>query len=247
MDSAAWSYHPDEAVNVAAAAITLPPKLDCVYFETSFFVDTEGSRKINVAAGEYVKIIALCQLNQSDQRDLSIVHSGHLAVVPEKGVKIPAADVETGKLRGVEGFLVESQAAEGLNGSPVFIRRPVRVRHARPTGDVMRRYMAPYLLGMVQSPWAAPADGTTATGPDIGDIRRIPPNLAIVVPAQRIMDVVSLSRQLEEGRTAPGERVVQVLNTPVSPSAAGGNPRHREDFARLLDRAVKKRPPPGDT
>ena len=201
---------------------------------SSYFVGAEGGRRLRIATGEAVKIISLLQLNQWDKRDLAIVHGGQLAVVPDKGIKIPISDPESGILYDFEGYLVEIQAFEGLNGAPVFIRRPVRVRHARPTGDVDKRYMALYLLGMIQSPWSAPA-----IGDDMGGKRRHPPNLAIVMPAQRILDVLSMSRRLEEGRSGPGDKATRA---PVSPPEVGENPRHREDFARLLERAIKKRP-----
>jgi hypothetical protein len=120
-----WYFHEDGAVDVAVAEYVPPQGHDCVYFPSDQFLTKERREGKNIGAGDLVQIVGLFRLLSGTNRNLPIVHTGHLALVPEEGETIPQE--HDGKIVDVEGYLVEAQTLQGLSGSPVFIRRTLPV------------------------------------------------------------------------------------------------------------------------
>ena len=67
VDGAAWSYHPNEAVNVAATAINLPPKFDCVYFETRYFVSYVRKLVTELSGGVFGYLDSVLERHSFDE------------------------------------------------------------------------------------------------------------------------------------------------------------------------------------
>jgi hypothetical protein len=121
--------------------------------------------------------------------------------------RVPVADWtdSSGKRRlFVEGYLVESQSLDGLSGSPVFVRPELNLNFSnslRPGPDNPMPETKPEIsavrnavkfLGLWQGAWDAPPDEVLAvqTGRDV----RVSVGMGIVVPYERIIDVLEMPR-----------------------------------------------------
>lgn len=91
-----------------------------------------------------------------------------------------------------------------------------------------------------------------------GDRLRIPNSMAIVVPAWEIGPLLNLPIFLDQrlGREAIMREKAKTENTadpesvveePSAPPSIDANPKHLEDFTRLVDVAARKRPRGGQT
>jgi hypothetical protein len=215
----------------------------------------------NVGIGALTYTVGLFRLLSGKQRNLPIVHSGSVAMLPSDEL-IPLkdwTDPEGKRTIFVDGYLVGSHGLSGLSGSPVFVRPEYDVDlnglFPRPAEISERefKFVAPRsslrLLGLWQGSWDAPPDEvmTTQTGRGV----TVSVGVGIVVPSERIVEVLDMP----ELKGPRDEYLASVAANPqsaaVSPAAASAppasdaNPTHREDFMRLVGAAARK-PPQAD-
>ena len=86
----------------------------------------------------------------------------------------------------VEGYLVEAQTLSGLSGSPVYVRRSIKVAATEVTGVEPLAYGAVFLLGMWIAAW---------------DINEVSVGMGVVVPADKILETLNHD-DLREMRSA---------------------------------------------
>jgi hypothetical protein len=118
-----------------------------------------------------------------------------------KDERIPVRDWrDPNRTLRIEGYLVETQAMQGLSGSPTFIRPTTRVsllpqnflvdpRSASPedySGAVPMQKL--FLLGLWTNSWDAPPDEVLAA--QTGTQNRVPVGIGIVVSAQKIVETL---------------------------------------------------------
>jgi hypothetical protein len=141
IEEAKWTFHPDQTVDVAVLHCGFPDWADCLPIPgmlltkptTDTSVPNYGGNKWgagddavllnnpNLGIGDIAYVVGLFHLLQGKKINLPIVHTGHVALLPEDE-KIPVQNSCTGKVDEVEGYLVEAQGLEGLSGAPVFAR-----------------------------------------------------------------------------------------------------------------------------
>lgn len=195
-----WFYHPTEKEQVdAAVTIFYPPdmrELDLFTVQGEMFADEKAIREADLGVGDEVFIAGLFSEVTETIRQYPIVRIGNLAMMP--GERIPFAD------KFLDAYLIESRSIGGLSGSPVFVRRTVRVEAGlefkpgfalnavnSPTPNIkgIERIILEgvgriYFLGSMIGHWGAPS----AFDP----IMREAVNMGIspVVPAHRILEII---------------------------------------------------------
>jgi hypothetical protein len=130
-----WQTHNNQTVDLAAMAFPggfNRAGFDCLYIPEWMFATTENVRGTEtdqdirgVGIGDFCYTIGLFRLVSGKKRNLPVVHFGTVAMMPSDDELIPVRGLPPEReLKMVEAYLVESQALEGLSGSPVFVRLP---------------------------------------------------------------------------------------------------------------------------
>jgi hypothetical protein len=122
-DDVKWRYHPDSSVDLAATFLFLPGDVfdhEYLDIEKSLVAPDVPPHK-NVECGDLVHIVGLFRLHHGKQRNVAMVHTGHIAMLPNENERLPIQDRQTGKVVEAVAYLAEVQTLEGLSGSPVFI------------------------------------------------------------------------------------------------------------------------------
>jgi len=117
--SAGWQFPDDETVDLAASLLNL----NNAAYDVVYLVLNEILAKHSIQCGDPISIVGLFRLHAGSQRNIPIVHTGNIALLPDPREKVPSKDRATGEMTEIEAYLVEAQTLEGLSGSPVW--RPV--------------------------------------------------------------------------------------------------------------------------
>jgi hypothetical protein len=219
-DQIKWHYHPNPTVDVAAIPFHLggAAPYDAIYLPDTILAsdallkhDEADEKSVSVIGiGDLTYTVGLFRLMSGEKRNLPIVHSGNIAMLPGDE-KIPLKDWQNPRATiFVEGYLIESQSLDGLSGSPVFVR-PTAVISTLPPGilpDLRGKSdedqaalfgMIPRgdlrVLGLWQGAWDAPPDDVLAI--QSGRPVRVSVGVGMVVPAQRIIETLALPEIME--------------------------------------------------
>jgi hypothetical protein len=212
-DGAHWAEHPDPAVDVALVPfhLSVGGGYDFRYLPFDRMAADELIERDEIGIGDLTYTVGLFRVMSGARRNLPVVHFGTISLMPGDE-QIPIRDWrDRGKILDVEGYLVETQALEGLSGSPVFVRVSVPIsllpsnmlvdpRSLNPDGTVPASYaaLAPrqdvFILGLWQGSWDVPAGQGIGSG-------RIPAGMGIVVPSRKIRETLDLEplRLMREG------------------------------------------------
>ncbi len=217
-DDVRWFEHPDPNVDVAVTpfAIAGGPGAPCdiMYLPDEMMATDAVVRHERLGAlgiGDFTYTIGLFRLMSGERRNLPIVHFGSVAMVPGDE-KIPVRDWrDKTKTLHIEGYLVETQAMQGLSGSPVFVRpttrfdlRPLITPNFQPDPRQPipgNHFMAVvpvervFLLGLWSGSWDAPPDEVLAV--QAGQQNRVPVGMGIVVSAQKIKETLDQEELIE--------------------------------------------------
>jgi hypothetical protein len=259
IEEASWAYHPDPTVDIAVANLSLSGKVfDIIYFplrDEKFF--GKGEDRIakyggpnEVLCGDPVSIIGLFRLHYGKQRNIPIVHTGHIAALPDAGERVPIKDAQGNKIEA-EAYLVEAQTLDGLSGSPVFTKESLVLKDlGTHHGEHPHTYGALVLLGLYVGSWDGYPGEILASDKGLrSDKIRVPVGMGVVVPVQKIIEVIrgdpGLNRYRKARISAVKAKAVESAATQdaafSAPPASDANPNHREDFMRLVGEAARKR------
>jgi hypothetical protein len=145
-----------------------------------------------IGPGDQCYAVGLFRLRAGKGRNLPIVHTGNLAMMPDDEL-IPCQDwSRPEKTRLVEGFLVEMTNLDGLSGSPVFIR-PLAfdfdpqelIPGPRFKTEATLSRANVQLLGIWQGSW----DGESAVK-DSRNRSRVPFGVGVVTPATKLLELL---------------------------------------------------------
>jgi hypothetical protein len=178
-----WHFHPDDSVDVAVFPMDYDLREVDYRFLTTSMMPTRSSRTIGI--GDRTYTIGLFIFMVGGKGNFPVVHSGSIAALAsDELIPVKAWD-ESGSRKMVVAHLVEQQSLGGLSGSPVFVRcsRTVDDNKAVALDNQL------YLLGMWQGAWEAPPDDVLALR--AGAQVRVPVGMGVVVPAGKIMEVLS--------------------------------------------------------
>lgn len=205
-----WYYHEDESVDLAMIPFWCPRQFDHIYIDGRRIVDDTVMRVEHIGIGDLTYVVGLFRLMHGSQRNLPIVHSGNIALLPGDE-RIPVRDWrDPANIRTMltEAYLVEGHGLQGLSGSPVFVRPSRKIRGAFPKDEwdtsmlVAGNKVA--LLGMWQGSWDAPPDEVMAA--EIPRGARVPVGLGVVVPATKIKEILDSEEVMEHRKTLKQER-----------------------------------------
>jgi hypothetical protein len=234
IDTIRWIYHPNDNVDVALIPLAMNEKVDWRTIPEDLILDEKRRETFSIGVGDEVQIVGLYRLLKGKKRNLPIVHTGHIAMMPGDE-PIPVRDTVTGELKYANGFLVEAQTFEGLSGSPVFARH---TWHSKKKEGVIYASGPAQLLGLWRSAWSAAPDEVLST--QRPDARKVPVGMGIVEPIDGIIETLELREMVEYREKCQREKDAE--NAATSESALptkDENPQHKEDFNSLLDAAVK--------
>lgn len=189
-----WYRHPTDT-SVDVAVLPWQPtleqgwQLDLVPIGTNDLFGTEENlRAADVGIGDDIFITGLFSRFIGNESNLPIIRMGSIALIPREPVSTKFGDMEA--------VLVEVRSIGGLSGSPVF------VYHFGPRIVKPETRGVFYLLGLVHGHWDMPTD---ASQDSAFDSERLNMGIAIVVPAQKIMEVINHPR-LQEFRAVVEKR-----------------------------------------
>ena len=249
VESASWQYHHSDNVDIAATDILLNAiEFDHLTLPLTKIVDRE-----NVACGQRIHIVGLFRLHFGNNRNVPIVHTGHIAALADPNELVPVRNPITRQTIFAELYLVEAQTLEGLSGSPVFIQEYKSFR--TPDGErVITGFGEVSLLGVYQSAWDARPGDILAADRNLSGNLRVPVGMGTVVPIERLVELIKENEVFKKYRSALKERALAERAATMDAGLLGAgteltgeNPDHREDFTRLVSAAAKKRPPADQT
>jgi hypothetical protein len=197
-----WAYHTDETVDVAVTPCFINQnEFDVVYYNLADLVRPSAA-PFRVQCGDPICIVGLFHWHSGSGRNTPIVHSGNIALLPDPMEKIPIKDRIAGQFQKVEAYLVEAQTFEGLSGAPVFQREMVAMRDLFPehNGSPPIVETGAQLLGVYAGAWEGEPSATLASDRNWGPDKRIPAGMGIVVPGERILEVVMNDPELKKYR-----------------------------------------------
>jgi hypothetical protein len=147
-----------------------------------------------IGIGDVCYTIGLFRLLSGAKRNLPMVHAGTIAMMPSDE-KIPVQNwLMPNTRRYIEAYVIEAQSLKGLSGSPCFVEPTIDLVDM-PTdsgGTVNARFGRAdlRLLGVWQGSWDAQPDEVLAV--EQGNTLRVPVGLGVVVPTQRLIDLLEL-------------------------------------------------------
>jgi hypothetical protein len=260
-DTLRWFTHSDASVDLAIAPFQYDLKslgLDTLLIGT--MEDKWLIQPTGFECGDFCYTVGLFQFMSGKKRNLPVVHSGNIALLPSDEL-IPVRDWDNvGRgTKHVEGYLVQSESVQGLSGAPVFARHVIEFS-GLPTADggkidalLMQKNLA--LLGVWQGAWDAPPDEVRALSLGQGGVR-VPVGMGVVVPASKMAEILEMPeakeareelKNLQEQEKAAGLDSIPLPAAAPAPAAAlpdphatGANHTQREDFARPVGAAARK-------
>jgi hypothetical protein len=264
VDMAVWHYHSDyPAVDLAIMRYEPPEWSSGIVLPVSEFLTPERARIWDIGPGGAAYLVGLFYLHMGKHRNLPVIHAGQIALMPSDE-KIPVTNKKTGKPDEVEAYLVEIQGLKGASGSPVMVRPTLR-HHIhelnKPAGtfdvdeSIALSEGRDYFLGMWIAAWPGTADKYLGDARGIPDSRWVPVGMGLVLPCDRIMDVLNYETVIGERQGAMAKYRASMAAVPTGLGAEkrapetkpDENPAHREDFTALLGEAAKPKPKGGQT
>lgn len=256
VDGATWYFHPsDPSVDVAVMRYEPPEWTDSPTLPASEFIDPVRARYWKIGPGDAVYLIGLFYLHAGKKRNLAVVHTGHIGLMPSDE-RIPVEkDDGSGDLEEVEAYLVEAQALKGASGSPVMVRPTIK--HMVTEHDDQQESLAisegrDFLLGVWTAAWPGRPDKILGEARGVSQSTWVPVGMGLVVPCIRILDIIRRTDLIEERRKAMKEITRSHAASPTGlserpaksePPTTEGGEQHKERFTSLLNAAARKRPP----
>lgn len=253
IDSAKWHFHANKNVDIAVMEYDPPRWAASMVLPADEFIDDEIAHHFNIGAGDPVQIVGLFHLHYGRGRNLPVVHTGHIALVPTDEA-IPMGRAKDGGVLYVNGYLVEAHGLEGSSGSPAYVRATIPFVandvSAEDAATKIHGFSAAYLLGIWVGAWSGEPDDTLKRESHVSRARMVPVGMGIVIPATRIWEVFNMPDLVEARRlgaeAVEDARAAMPLSLPRE-QALPDNPDHREDFTALLRKASKSKPEGGQT
>lgn len=182
-----WLFHDDPLVDVAVLA-WMPPGDIVDYKWVGIDIAFSESLHQSIGPGDDVCTVGLFAHVSGAQRNIPIVRSGNIAMVPCEPVPTSSGEIEA--------YLIESRSIGGLSGSPAFVwESTVGQRRG-------------FLLGVVKGHWDIPAENKNDLAADAQSSVNM--GIAIVVPASKIVDILNgpvMSQRLKKSKSAYRNRI----------------------------------------
>lgn len=185
-----WFIHPyDDFVDVAVMPIFSQERIEWMFWDVRGFATDETIKEINIDVGDDVFLTGLYHRHTGAKRNVPIIRAGIIAAMPEEPVKT--------KLGEATAFLVEARSINGLSGSPVFVlpesyyARNVKIEDTLTLGYGDARVGSFWLLGLMHGHWDVDNSYVDTIMTDKSNTQSINEGIGIVVPAQKILEVIN--------------------------------------------------------
>lgn len=194
-----WTRHP--STDVAAIRVrSIPAGADLRSIGLDMLLTDQMVTEHLVGAGDEVFFTGLFSEHPGRQRVQPIMRFGNLSMMPHEPIRVRGLSVAS----EIDAYLVEARSWGGHSGSPAFVYYPPdRFGHSisvAPSG------LPVFLLGLVHGHYAINSD-VSFTGDFLGR-GEVPVNagMAVVVPSQRIIDVLMDDELVADRQRTPGLR-----------------------------------------
>jgi hypothetical protein len=202
-----------------------------------------------MGVGDQVAVVGLFRNHFGKERDLSITRMGNIAMMREE-------PVFTDYCGYIDAYLIEAHSISGLSGSPVwFLNYPLRPAELPDKPNHMTLMQLEhgkaiyYLMGLIHGHF----DIKNLNEDTVVDDERetsdgINTGIGVVVPVEKVIETIrdhpdlKKHRQeiIDKAKKDGGAATADFLND--EEASGEENPRHLEDFRRLVDVAARKRP-----
>jgi len=171
-----WFFHPtDQAADVALFPLGLDTQIfDFQPLPAGMLLTEELRLSKGIGIGDEVFITGLFVHHVGRSKNLPIVRTGNIAMIPEERIPIK-------NFGDMEAYLIEARSIGGLSGSPVF----TIARNQEGPGATV------YLLGLMHGHWNVESDAIIdEVFPDAGVRAGVNVGIALVTPASKILDTL---------------------------------------------------------
>lgn len=197
LDQVEWFFHDDPLVDIAITPLSLTRALGyrALMLPEEMLVtkDKWVSRKFGV--GDFCYTVGLFHFITGEKRNLPIVYTGHIGLIPSESEKIPVYDRNSKSVQKIQAVLIECGAINGASGAPVLVRGSYSLETPHPpfkaasvTVPVGRTDID--LLGIFVGSWFLPPDAVLRESIMASPSDKVPVGLGIVVPCYRIVEVL---------------------------------------------------------
>lgn len=201
-----WKFHPnDSSVDAAVIQLTPDPKVcDFRALAIKMAVTDETIKKEQIGEGDEVFLTGLFHYHFGDEKNLPIIRTGNIALMPEEKVNVKG-------FGDIEAYLVEARSIKGLSGSPVF----AYLGHTRAKNDNLTVGQDPLFtwLGVMHGHWDAPKNDID-TVDEAG--KGVNVGIGIVVPAEKVVEIINQEHFAKQRGEAVKE--LKSANLPVEDS-----------------------------
>ena len=238
-DEVNWHYHADSLVDLAVTQANFHGPL---YFPEQQILSQNDHGPIDI--GDFCYTVGLFHFISGHSKNLPFLFTGHIALMPPPGEKIPVGN-EGGGTDYVEAYLIENNAIKGASGSPVFVRPTTRLRAGDQDLNVLASRGDIYLMGVFQAAWFLPPDAPLREGVRAKATDVVPVGIGVVIPVYKLVELLESKEMVEKREQSPKVEPISATLAGISSAeheSSDANPRHLEDFTRLVDVAARKRP-----
>lgn len=209
-----WTCHPQTDVAVAPLGLRFR-EYDILWIGIEDLATDEYVADNRIGAGDDVFFVGLFTEHPGRARSEPIIRFGNVSLMPHEPIPIKMGPEDDAPTLRVDAYLVEARSWGGHSGSPAFIYYTLARETPRGeggpgkvltlTGPGLR---PPALLGLVHGHYEIEQD--IAFVGDILGSGKVPINagIAVVIPAQRIIDTL-MDEELVEFRRSLHEDVVK--------------------------------------
>jgi hypothetical protein len=174
-----WRYHPDDSdVDVAVYHGDLSHETDRLAWPITACATAEIMATEGIGLGDEVFLVGLFKYHYGTEKNIPIVRIGHIAAIPDEKI-----ETSFGLL---DAYLIEARSISGLSGSPVFVRKSPVIRDK---GLHFSTRM--WLLGLIHGHWNASKSNIDGGTSDVETSDQINAGIAIVIPVDRILEVIA--------------------------------------------------------
>jgi hypothetical protein len=194
-----WKPHPDPAADIAV----LKWDIDCKEWDhfawgTEAFVNAQSAEEDGgraVGHGDDLVIAGLFYLHTGEKRNIPIVRMANVAAL--RGEPVLNRDNHL-----MDAYLVESRSIGGLSGSPVFYDVYALKQAFVGESRIVRTRTKFRLLGVMHGHFDLPDTAPDSIVEHGKERVAINSGIAIVIPAERIVEALEIFKDVEEAEVA---------------------------------------------
>lgn len=187
-----WKFHPEAAADLAVLKIGLENNLDHAAWslEKSVNAETLSENNYTVEHGDEVFFSGLFWLHKGEVKNVPIVRVGNVAALRDEPVLT--------KFGPGDAYLIDAHSIGGFSGSPVFVDTLAAKRERELSTSPRLGPTRFLLLGLMHGHYHAPDEESEIVVDDGTEKAKVNTGICIVVPAEKIVEVIQSSFRVEE-------------------------------------------------